>query len=372
MDEEKKNSVLIVDDENSSIMALMNILKADYIIYASKSGDSAIKAAEKYLPDVILLDILMPNMDGYATISALKNSEKTRHIPVIFITGLSNVDDEEKGWVLGASDYIIKPFSPAIVRLRVQNQIQIINQTRQIIEQKLAEESSRVKVEFLSRVSHEMLIPMNTIVDMTKVAIMSGDSSEIKESLYEIDAASRYLLGLLDDLLEISEKGGAFNLSHAAFSFETMLQNVLKVIGRNVEEKQQTLTFDISPSIPELLIGDEKRLAQVITNLLTNSLKFTQNNGEIRLSAFVFSEDKGTITLQIEVIDNGIGISKERQRNIFNVFNPADESASGTQGMGLGLTISKRIVEKMGGRIWVDSEPGKGSKFTFTCNLRKG
>ena len=132
MDEVKKNSVLIVDDENSNIMVLTDILSVEYTVYAVKSGEKAIKAAEKYLPDVILLDILMPEMDGYAVISALKNSENTRSIPVIFITGLNSVDDEEKGLTLGAADYIAKPFSPAVVKLRIMNQIKMLDQLHTI------------------------------------------------------------------------------------------------------------------------------------------------------------------------------------------------------------------------------------------------
>ncbi|MDR2558736.1 MAG: diguanylate cyclase [Oscillospiraceae bacterium] len=130
MDESKRNSVLIVDDQNSNIMALTQILSSDYTIYAAKNGQGAIKAAEKHLPDIILLDILMPEMDGYAVISALKNSEETQNIPVIFITGLSKVDDEEKGLALGAADYITKPFSSGIVKLRVRNQIKMLDQLR--------------------------------------------------------------------------------------------------------------------------------------------------------------------------------------------------------------------------------------------------
>ena len=127
-----KHSILIVDDENFNIMALTHILSPEYTVFAAKNGQNAMSAAEKYLPDVILLDIIMPEMDGYAVISALKNSEKTQNIPVIFVTGLSSVYGEEKGLVLGASDYIAKPFSPAIVRLRVQNQIKILDQLRTI------------------------------------------------------------------------------------------------------------------------------------------------------------------------------------------------------------------------------------------------
>jgi len=132
MTETKKNTVLIVDDEHSNIMALTHILSSDYEIYAEKDGKGAIETAEELLPDIILLDILMPEMDGYEVISVLKNSEKTKDIPVIFITGLKDSDDERKGLASGAADYITKPFSPAIVGLRVNNQIKMLNQLRTI------------------------------------------------------------------------------------------------------------------------------------------------------------------------------------------------------------------------------------------------
>ena len=123
MDEIKKYSVLIVDDESLNIRALTHILGPDYTLYAEKSGQGAIEAAEKLLPSVILLDIIMPGMDGYDVIKALKNSEKTKDIPVIFISGLSDADAEKKGLALGAADYLAKPFSPETVKLKVENQI---------------------------------------------------------------------------------------------------------------------------------------------------------------------------------------------------------------------------------------------------------
>ena len=132
MDKTKKNSVLIVDDERSNIIALTRILNRDYTIYAAKNGSDAIEVANAYLPDVILLDILMPEMDGYEVFTALKDSDRTQHIPVIFITGLNGAEDEEKGLLWGAADYINKPFRTATVQLRVRCQIQILNYIRTI------------------------------------------------------------------------------------------------------------------------------------------------------------------------------------------------------------------------------------------------
>ena len=126
MNASRKNSVLIVDDETLNIIALTRILQQEYTVYAAKGGAAGIEAAKKFLPEVILLDVIMPEMDGYDVLAALKNSEETQFIPVIFITGLSAADAEEKGLILGAADYISKPFSSALVKLRVSNQIKLI------------------------------------------------------------------------------------------------------------------------------------------------------------------------------------------------------------------------------------------------------
>jgi PleD family two-component response regulator len=134
MEQTKRNSILLVDDETANLLVLNHILGADYTLYTARDGSGALKRAAEYLPDLILLDIIMPGMDGYEVLSELKNTEKTRDIPVIFISGLSSSDDEERGLNLGADDYINKPFNNTIVQLRVRNQIRIVNQMRLIEE----------------------------------------------------------------------------------------------------------------------------------------------------------------------------------------------------------------------------------------------
>ena len=374
MDDAKSYSVLIIDDENLDIMAVTEILSSEYNIFSAKNGRDGIKAAEEHLPDIILLDIIMPEMDGYAVIAALKDSEKTRNIPVIFITGLRDEEDEEKGLSLGASDYISKPFCPAIVKLRIQNQIKIRNQMRLLFEKELAETSSRIKIDFLSRMNHEMLTPMHAIMGMTKILTMSGGSGDTKEYLEEIDAASRHLLRLMNDLLEISEnEKSALTIANSVFDFKKIFREVLEMIGCEFTEKRQILNFDIDPSIPILLFGDKRRLAQVMTNLLSNASKFTPEQGKIHFSAYVLSKDSETVTLQIEITDNGIGIPEEKLNDIFCSFDLVDGSLTSKYGgVGLGLPISKLFVEMMSGKIWVESELGKGSKFAFTCKLYKG
>ena len=377
MIESKVNSVLIVDDVNANIIALTDILKSEYTIYAAKNGQKAIELAEEFLPDVILLDIIMPEMDGYAVIKTLKSSDKTLNIPVIFITGLDKDGNEEKGLELGAADYITKPFSPLVVKLRVRYQIEMINQMRKNIEKERAEKNSRAQIDFLMRMSHEMLTPLNAVMGFTEVLKMQilgkpDISAEVKMYFDEIDYASRYLLKLIHDLLDVSgKKEGAFMLADDVFSFRDVFQNVIKENSHDAAKKQQALTFEIDPSIPPWFYGDKERLMQVITNLLTNAVKFTPEHGAVQVSAKVIHEDDGAAILRTEVIDNGVGISKERQNKIFSLFEQGEGSTVRERGgIGLGLPISKRIAEMMGGEILVESEPGKGAKFTFTCKMR--
>ncbi|MCL2026807.1 MAG: response regulator, partial [Leptospirales bacterium] len=182
MNEAKKYSILVVDDENSNIMNLTHILSQDYTVYAAKNGANAIRAAETYLPDVILLDIIMPDINGYDAISVLKNSEKTKNIPVIFITGLSDADDEEKGLALGAADYLIKPFSPALVKLRVLNQIKLIEQFRtneyDIMKYKLSNDALNIALWDMDVVHTDPINPVNKFTWSQEFRHMLGFSDE--------------------------------------------------------------------------------------------------------------------------------------------------------------------------------------------------
>ena len=366
-----KNSILIVDDDRMVIMALTQILSPEYTILAVKDGQDAILKAERFLPDVILLDVIMPDMDGYDVIAALKSSERTKSIPVIFITALDRTGDEEKGLLLGAADYITKPFNSAIVKLRVQNQVKIINQTRLIIEKEVVEKSNRARIEFLLNVSHEMLTPMNAIMGMTQIAQKIKNPEKTEDCLDEIDTASRYLLGMIKDLLEVSGNNvDALTLVNSVFSFKAMFRNILERINSEVEKKQQSFTHYIDPSIPMLLLGDEKHLSQVIVNLLSNAVRFTPELGKIDFSTFVKSKENETITLQVEVTDNWIDTPQENKNDVFNLFKQIDNSTFGRHdSIRLGSSRTKRIIEMMNGEIWGDFEAEKGSKITFTCKL---
>ncbi|MDR2568985.1 MAG: response regulator [Oscillospiraceae bacterium] len=233
-------------------------------------------------------------------------------------------------------------------------------------------EASRAKSVFQSRMSHEMLTPMNAIMGMLQLANMKDDPIAIKKYLAEIDTASRHLLELINNLLDVSGKENTLDLIDSVFPFSILIQDVLEENNDEAVKKQQSITSDIDSSIPAMLIGDKQRLAQVINNLLENAIKFTPEYGEIKLSASMADEDSESVTLQVEVSDNGIGIPEEQRDEIFNIFEQADGGSTRAHGgAGLGLPLSKRIVELMDGKIWVEKNSDKGSKFVFTCRIKK-
>jgi signal transduction histidine kinase len=233
---------------------------------------------------------------------------------------------------------------------------------------KQAEKASAAKSDFLSNMSHEMRTPMNAIIGMTAIAKSASESSKKDYCLDRIEGASKHLLGVINDILDMSKiEANKLELSVTGFDFTKMLDNVVNVINYRADEKHQELTVRIDETIPRFLMGDDQRVAQVMANLLSNAVKFTPENGIIRLNAFKERDGGGEVVIRVEVSDTGIGISPEQKSRLFRSFVQADSGTSRKfGGTGLGLSISKRIVGLMGGDIWVESELGKGSTFIFT------
>lgn len=237
-----------------------------------------------------------------------------------------------------------------------------------------SENANRAKSDFLANMSHEMRTPMNAIIGMTSIA-KSADSLEKKNyCLEKVEDASAHLLGVINDILDMSKiEANKFELSPSSFVFERMLMRVVNVINYRVDEKNQLFTVKIDGDVPKTMICDEQRLSQVIANLLSNAVKFTPEGGSIQLRV-ANRETRGKYNLlQIEVTDTGIGISEEQRAKLFRSFEQADKGiARRFGGTGLGLAISKRTVEMMGGKIWLESELGRGSTFFFTVEVETG
>jgi signal transduction histidine kinase/CheY-like chemotaxis protein len=245
-----------------------------------------------------------------------------------------------------------------------------------------AQAASQAKSDFLSNMSHEMRTPMNAVIGMSSIGRAADDLERKNYAFDKITDASTHLLGVINDILDMSKiEAGKLELSVVEFDFGRMLQRVIDVNAFRVTDKRQALSVRIDENIPKVLLGDSQRLAQVVTNLLANAVKFTPENGAIGLSAQLVGEGDGPdgkiadggddfCAIQVDVSDTGIGISAEQQTHLFTSFQQAESSTSRTYGgTGLGLAISKSIIQMMGGLIWVESELGKGSTFSFIVRL---
>ena len=302
-----------------------------------------------------------PDADGEFTITLANGEKRTYTVNARTVY----VNNRKSGCILVCTD--VSNYREMISEINKRND--------ELFDLKIeAEQISRYKSEFLSRMSHEMRTPMNAIMGMTAVAQNSNDPEKKEYCLSRIDDASRHLLSLINDILDISKiEADKFELDLAEFDFGRMISNVLNISKFRMDEKEQELTVSIDKAIPPVLIGDEQRLIQVINHLLINAAKFTPEKGLINFNAKICGEENGVYTLQIEITDNGIGIAKNIQERLFHSFEQADGSITRKfGGTGLGLAISKRIVELMGGEIWVESELGEGSKFAFTFKAEKG
>jgi Signal transduction histidine kinase len=253
----------------------------------------------------------------------------------------------------------------------VQDVTKLEQMTKQQAE---AEASARAKSVFLANMSHEMRTPMNAIIGMTAIGKSASDVERKNYCFVKIEDASQHLLGVINDILDMSKiEANKFELSPVEFYFEKMLQRTVDVVNFRADEKHQKLTVHIDNAIPQTLIADDQRLTQVIINLLGNAVKFTPEHGSISLDARFISEEDGICTIEISVSDTGIGISEEQRKKLFKTFQQAEADTSRRfGGSGLGLVISRSIVEMMNGKICVKSEPGKGSVFTFTIQAKKG
>jgi cellobiose-specific phosphotransferase system IIC component len=234
--------------------------------------------------------------------------------------------------------------------------------------------ASRAKGAFLANMSHEIRTPMNAIIGMTAIAKQAGEIERKNSCLEKIEDASVHLLGIINDILDMSKiEANKLELSLTNFNFKKMIDKTVNVINFRVEEKRQRFDVQIDPRLPEYFRGDDQRLAQVITNLLSNAVKFTPEGGEIRLNAVLVKTENNCRTIQISVSDTGIGITPEQQAKLFSSFVQADSGTSRKfGGTGLGLAISKRLIEMMGGKIWIESESGAGASFVFTVELAEG
>jgi len=250
-------------------------------------------------------------------------------------------------------------------RKKVEDELRIAKET--------AVEATKAKSEFLANMSHEIRTPMNAIMGMAHLAMKTDLSAKQYDYLKKVDISAKSLLGIINDILDFSKiEAGKMDMESVDFQLEDTLDNISTLVGIKTQEKGLELLFKTDPSVPTALVGDPLRLGQILINLSNNSVKFT-DTGEIVVSTELIKKDDAKVTLKFSVRDTGIGMTAEQAAKLFQPFAQADSSTTRKYGgTGLGLTISKRLAEMMGGEIWVESESGQGSTFSFTANFGLG
>ncbi len=351
-------TVLIVDDTPANISVLFDILTIkNYKVLVAEDGESAVEKAQHALPDIILLDIMMPGMDGFQTCYQLKQDERTRDIPVIFMTALSDTSSKVKGFSLGGVDYVTKPFQHEEVLARIRTHL-IIRQLQKDLEHQNEELDA-----FSHTVAHDLKNPLSSILAF---------SSLLTESSHDVldEKASNYLNMLTQSAQNMQDIINALLLL-AGLSKQMVEMEVLDM-GGIVSNVQQRMAYMYKIYNAEIIIADSwpecvgygPWVKEIWANYLSNGLKYGGRPPKLELGATQINKKEVCFWVK----DNGEGISSEAKENLFTPFTQL-QSSHRDQGHGLGLSIVQRIAEKLRGKVGVDSELGQGSSFYFTLPL---
>jgi len=360
-------TVLVVDDAEANIDILVEVLGDDFNISVAMDGESALEIVADEKPDLILLDVMMPGMDGYEVCEQLKESEETRNIPIIFLTAMAEEHDEVMGLALGAVDYVTKPFSPELVKSRVKTHLALYKQSRELESSyKRLQRMEELRDNLVHMLVHDMRSPLSVMLmtfNMLKDDLANKLSEDNRQSFDYALSSTEDLIKMVSDLLDISQ------MESGKMPLEIQPVNVVGIV-RNAMEQVRKLAEGINLSLeadPEdnLIDCDPKIVDRVVSNLLHNALKFTPVGGSVSITVAYREGD-----VEVVVSDTGPGIPEEFQDHIFDKFGQTRESRQHTSS-GLGLTFCKMAVETHQGEIGVDSQVGKGSRFWFTLPIQR-
>lgn len=403
-DLERKNegSILVVDDSPDNLRVLsMNLTECGYKVRCVTNGEMALVSVSYLLPDLILLDIRMPTIDGYEVCRQLKENPATRNIPIIFLSAADDVAGKVKAFEMGGVDYITKPFQTEEVLARIANQLTIQRLQKRLMEQnqrlqqeidahkqteaalqdakEAAETANYTRSEFLARMSHELRTPLNVILGFA--GLMENDpvlSEEHQDYINSISRSAQDLLKLLNHILTVtSTESSKISLNRQVFNLHPFLEAIALSVHSKAQIKGLQLSVECAPNIPRSIQADENKLRQVLMNLLENAIQFTQA-GRVILRVSVgkpyvqewenpepTTSLSYTVPLIFEVEDTGSGISSQEVSNLFQAFLQTEAGRKSQQGAGLGLFISRQFVQGMGGEISISSTLGQGTIVRF-------
>jgi len=363
--------ILIVDDVVSNVLLLKILLTNEkFQVCTASNGNMCIEQAKKEKPDLILLDVMMPDLNGFDTAVILKKDPETLDIPIIFLTALNNPSDLVKGFQVGANDFLTKPFNKEELVMRVMHQIQLVAAKRIIIQQN--EELKRTiqnRDKMYSVIAHDLRSPMasirmvlNLAVNVVKPEIV-GD--EIFNLLDKANRESEETHDLLDNLLKWTKsQTGRLNVVYQDLDLDDIVPGAVDIFHVIAEMKKIDLRY--IPSNEKLTVhGDNDMIKTILRNLLSNAIKFTPEGKGIE----VYYKRDGDFA-RICVQDHGVGIASERVDNIFRK-GETTYGTGGEEGSGLGLQLCQDFAQKNGGNAYVESSEGEGSIFSFTIPLKK-
>ncbi|HRE86743.1 MAG: Aerobic respiration control sensor protein ArcB [Candidatus Accumulibacter phosphatis] len=365
--------ILVVDDLAANRLAIRAALRGveATIVEAGNGFDAlAITLEEEFA--LILLDVQMPEMDGFEVCERLSANPQTADTPVIFITAAHNSpEDRIHGYRTGATDYLAKPINDQLLLAKTRVFLRLYQQNRALqAALEAAKVADRVKDAFLANVSHELRTPLNAVIGLSALALNHSSDPRQREYLEKVSDAGQTLLAIINDLLDLTKiAAGEMSLECTPFSLQKTVARALSVIGHHAIEKGLRLESRIDERLPELLLGDPLRIEQILLNLLNNSLKFTET-GWVVVRIAIEDIDDQQAGLLIEVEDSGIGMSESEIARIYQPFVQADPSITRKHGgTGLGLAICKQLAEGMQGSIEVSSRLGEGTRFRVHLRL---
>jgi signal transduction histidine kinase len=380
-----KAKILVVDDVPGKLLAIETVLESlEQTVVAVSSGADALR---RLLVDdfaVILLDVNMPGLDGFETAELIRQRKQSEHTPIIFLTAYADDAYAERGYSLGAVDYILTPAAPEVLRAKVSVFVDLFHKTQQIQRQadqrvQLAQEhagrveaerASQAKSQFLTNVSHELRTPMTAIIGMTELALLEELSPVVRGHLSTVQTNAHLLLELLNEILDLSKlEAGKLKLEHGPLDLRRIVKELSHTFGHRAEKKGLAFEANVDQAVPNHMIGDSLRLRQVLINFLNNAVKFT-DRGSVSLEVQLQSSCDQEAWVRFSVRDTGIGIAQEDHQDIFAPFTQVDASPTRShEGTGLGLAITAELIRAMTGTRALQSEVGKGSVFSFTVPL---
>lgn len=365
---------LLVDDLPQNLLSLEALLRRDDLtLLKAQSGDEALELLLQHDVALALIDVQMPGLNGFELAELMRGNERTRHIPIIFVTaGTHSAERRFQGYEAGAVDFIQKPIEPDILRSKTEVFFELYRQRQMIAEQRdvLQAQAQALQVadqrkdEFLAILAHELRNPLASLHGGLKLLLRRPHGPQAQEISALMEAQMTHLVRLVDDLMDVSRiTQGKIELRKCSFDLRDAL-NAAVAMGRpNIEAKQHALTIDM-PQGPVPVFADQVRVTQCIANLLNNAAKYTPIGGKVEADII-----EGDDAVSVRVADNGLGLSAEEVQLIFRMFSQVQEHAEHARGgLGIGLALVKQIVELHEGTVTAQS-PGRGEGATFTITL---